>query len=102
MKPALTGVLVLMAVAACNGSPGLMRTVPSVATIGPAEAAACTYVADLRTRPGMFGPLAQQGLEDARYQTLLSAQEAGANAVVFEPVSPGAQVYEIMAKAYRC
>lgn len=76
--------------------------VGGVATISQAEAARCTYLTNIRGEPSVFGPLAQQGLEYTRNQVLASARDAGANAVVFEQVTPGEPVYELRAAAYRC
>ena len=66
------------------------------------EVANCTYVTSYRTRPGVYGPLASQGLEDARRTTLESAAEAGANTVVFAPIPADGLVTEIEADAYVC
>jgi hypothetical protein len=33
---------------------------------------------------------------------MADARDAGANTVVFDPVTPGADVYELHAVAYRC
>ncbi len=89
-----------LGLAACN-DPGFSG-VPSVRTATEAEVAACAYVIDLRARPGVYGPLAQQGLEYSRNQVLDSARQEGANTVVFEQVEPGTMVTEIRATAYRC
>lgn len=78
------------------------RGVTGVREITEAEAASCTPITDIRATPGVYGPLAQQGLQYARNQALDLAKESGANAVVFRPVSPGSPVYEIRARAYRC
>lgn len=85
---------------ACN-DPGFTG-VPSVRTATASEVAACAYVIDLRVRPGVYGPLAQQGLEYSRNQVLDSARQAGANTVVFDRVEPGTMVTEVRATAYRC
>jgi len=87
--------------AACAEDPGL-RGVTGVAEITEAEAASCSPVIDIRAKPGAYGPLAQQGLEYSRNQVLSTAKESGANAVVFQPVSPGAMVTELRATAYLC
>lgn len=86
--------------AACN-DPGFTPT-PGVRVATQAEVASCAYVADIRARPGVYGPLLQKGLEYARNQTLAAAAQDGANTVVFEQVAPGAPVYEIRATSYRC
>ncbi len=91
----------ILALAACTNDPGF-RGVSGVRTIIAAEAAACTYVINIRAAPGVYGPLAQQGLEYTRNIVLADAQKAGANAVVFDEVSPGTLVTEVTATAYRC
>jgi hypothetical protein len=78
------------------------RGVSGVAEITPAEAAACTLVTNITATPGVYGPLAQQGLEYSRNRVLDLAKESGANAVVFEQVTPGTMVTEVRAAAYRC
>jgi hypothetical protein len=89
------------AAAACVSDPGF-RAVTGVRTIDAADAARCTYVTDIRAKPGAYGPFAQQGLEYARNRVLDLAKQSGANAVVFRPVVPGELVTEITATAYRC
>ena len=73
-----------------------------VRTATAAEVARCDYVKNISTTPGVFGPLAQAGLEDARNAALRSAAASGANTVVFEEVEPGARVFRLEAVAYRC
>jgi hypothetical protein len=90
----------LVPLAACT-DPGFTG-VPDVRTATAAEVAGCAFVTELRTRPAVYGPLAQQGIEYARNRTLAAAREDGANTVVFEPVEPGALVTEVRARAYRC
>lgn len=96
-----TQVAVLLIAAACTADPGF-RGVPGVSSITEAEAASCSYVTDIRAEPGAYGPLAQQGLEYARNRVLETARDSGADAVVFQGVSPGELVTEVRAKAYRC
>jgi hypothetical protein len=88
------------ALAGCN-DPGFTGTA-AVREITAAEAVSCRYVTDVRMRPGVYGPLAQQGLEYARNRVLADVAQAGANAIVFAPVSPGAPVTEVTGTAYAC
>ncbi len=97
----LKPILALLVLAACTDDPGFTG-VAGVREITTAEAQSCSYIADIRARPGVYGPLAQQGLEYARNQVMADAKAGGANAVVFAPVSPGVPVYELRATAYRC
>lgn len=102
MKP-LTQVLMMAvsALAACAPDPGLVP-VSGVRDIAPAEAARCSHVSDFRMTPPVYGPLAGQGLRYARNRVMADARDAGANAIVFDPVVPGADVLEIHAVGYRC
>jgi hypothetical protein len=95
----LTACVVL--VSGCVTDPGLTG-VPGVREVPAAEAASCAYVADIRSTPGVYGPLAAQGVAYARNRILADARDAGANTVVFEQVSPGTDIYELRATAYRC
>lgn len=74
----------------------------NVLAVSAEEVAGCTYVKNISTTPGVFGPLAQAGLEDARNAALRSAADSGANRVVFDEVEPGAPVFRLEAIAYRC
>ena len=49
----------------------------NVRTATAAEVAGCEYVKNISTTPGVFGPLAQAGLEDARNAALRSAAAIG-------------------------
>jgi hypothetical protein len=88
--------------AGCVAEKTGMVGVSGIREITPAEAQSCTLLTNVRSKPGVYGPLATQGIEIARNQALSSAKEAGANAVVFEQVSPGEQIYEVRLGAYRC
>jgi hypothetical protein len=89
------------ALAACAADPGFVP-VSGVRDIAQAEAAQCSYVSDFRMVPPVYGPLAGQGLRYARNRIMADARDAGANAIVFDPVAPGADVLEIHAVGYRC
>lgn len=95
----LIGVLILSG--CVTDDPGF-RGVTGVREITAEEAAACTYVMNIRSKPSVYGPLAQQGLRYSRNQVLDYAKSNGANAVLFDSVSPGTDVYEVKAAAYRC
>lgn len=94
----LTGMAVL---AACTGDPGFTG-VPGVREATAAEVAQCRYISNISMTPGVYGPLATQGLKYARNKIKADAQMAGADTVVFEQVTPGADVYKVNAVAYRC
>ena len=91
----------LVGFAACTSDPGF-STVGGVREITTAEAASCSYISDFRMTPGVYGPLAGQGLRYARNKVMFDARNAGANAILFDKVAPGADVYEVHAVAYRC
>ena len=67
-----------------------------------ADVSACAYGSNFSMTPGVFGPLADQGLDYARNKVLEDARNLGANTVVFDKVAPGADVYRVTATAYRC
>lgn len=91
----------LAAVVSCSGDPRFAG-VPEVREASGADVAQCTYVTDISMKPGVYGPLADQGLSYARNSIKLDARDAGANTVVFAPAPPGVAVYEVRAVAYRC
>jgi hypothetical protein len=95
--PLLAGLAVL---AACS-DPGFTG-VAGVREATTAEVAQCRYISNISMTPGVFGPLATQGLKYARNKIKADAQMAGADTVVFAQVSPGADVYQVEAVAYRC
>lgn len=87
--------------AGCTRDPGFVP-VSGVAEITGAQAASCAYLVDIRMKPGVYGPLADQGVKYARNSILADAKAAGGNAVVFKPVSPGTDLTLVEATAYRC
>ena len=88
--------------AACTQDPGFVG-VPGIREAEPQEVAACSYLSNISMTPGVYGPLlAEQGLRYARNKIKEDAIAAGANTVVFEKVTPGTDVYQIRAIAYRC
>lgn len=99
----LTAVLLagVAGLAACTNDPGFTG-VAGVREATPAEVAACRRITDIRGTPSVFGPLATQGLKYMRNKIMADAAEAGANTVVFDQATPGADVYELHAVAYAC
>jgi hypothetical protein len=87
--------------AGCTRDPGFVP-VRGVDEITAAQAASCAYLVDIRMKPGVYGPLADQGVKYARNSILADAKAAGGNAVVFKPVSPGTDLTLVEATAYRC
>jgi hypothetical protein len=75
---------------------------PDVRVATADEVVDCTPIKIIRATPGVFGPLLEQGLADARKQILLSAARDDADAVVFDDPPAGGEVFELQATAYRC
>lgn len=98
---AAPAVLLVAAVAGCSRDPGFVG-VAGVREAEATEVAQCAYVSDIRGTPGVFGPLADQGVKYTRNQIMADARDAGANTVVFDKVAPGSAIYELHAIAYRC
>ncbi len=101
MKRFALGAALAASLLACTRDPGFVG-VAGVREATAAEVAACTYVSDIRMRPGTYGLLADQGVKYARNTIMADARDAGANTVVFDSVAPGADVYQLHAVAYRC
>lgn len=101
MRKVMVVAAVLAGLGACTNDPGFTG-VAGVREATPAEAAACRRITDIRGTPSVFGPLATQGLKYMRNKILADAQAAGANTVVFDQATPGADVYELHAVAYAC
>ncbi len=101
MKPILTAMPFVAALAACTSDPGFTG-VSGVREAQATEVAGCRYLSNISMVPGVYGPLATQGLKYARNKIKADAQAAGADTVVFEQVTPGADVFKVNAVAYRC
>ncbi len=101
MKKIAASVLVAATLGACTQDPGFVG-VAGVREATPAEVASCTYLTDIRMKPGVYGALADQGVKYARNTILADVRDAGGNTVVFDPVTPGVDIYELHAVAYRC
>jgi hypothetical protein len=101
MKTIPMAVAALTTLGACTQDPGFSPPA-GVREATAAEVTDCAYVSDIRMKPGVYGPLADQGLKYARNSVMADARDAGANRVVFNQVTPGADVYAVAATAYRC
>jgi len=95
------GGCLIAALAACTGDPGFTG-VPGMRETDAAGVAGCRYVQDITGKPSVFGPLADQGVRYSHNQILAMARDAGADTLVFDKVTPGADLYELHAVAYRC
>ena len=92
---------VVLALTGCS-DPGF-RGVPGVATARADQVGGCRLISHIAMQPSVYGPvLGGQGVSYARNKVLQSAAADGANTVVFEPVEPGATVYEVRGAAYAC
>ncbi|EPX79237.1 hypothetical protein [Litoreibacter arenae] len=92
-------VLIVAALAACTPA---IYEVPSVTERKAAEVANCELVGRVRGVPGVYGPLKELGLNDARRAAKEKASEVGGNTVVFDPVPEDEEVYELRAQVYNC
>ncbi|MDW4548796.1 hypothetical protein R5H32_05455 [Defluviimonas sp. D31] len=101
MKFLLAAAATAALLAGCAQDPGFFGTA-GVRDASAAEVVQCAYVTNIRMAPAAYGPLAGQGVKYARNRMMADARDAGANAIVFDPVTPGADVYELNAAAYRC
>ena len=87
-----------LVLAGCAAAPGAQTVREATA----AETRACAYVTDITMTPGVYGPiLTEQALALGRARVKADARAAGADTVVFA-APPGAQVFQVEAKAYRC
>jgi hypothetical protein len=101
MRQVVLVAVVLAGLGACTSDPGFTG-VAGVREATPAEVAACRRITDISGTPSVFGPLATQGLKYMRNKIMADARSAGANTVVFDQATPGADVYELHAVAYAC
>lgn len=95
------GVAVLAALAGCTNDPGFTG-VPGMREAEATGVTGCRYVSNISMTPGVFGPLAEEGLKYARNKIMADAADLGADTVVFDKVSPGVTVTKVTATAYRC
>lgn len=66
------------------------------------DVAGCELKGTVTGTPGVYGPLKEYGLQDARKRALELAPKLGANTVVFEPAADVPIVTEITGQAYAC
>lgn len=92
--------LVAGLLAGCD-DPGF-KGVPDVREATAGEVGMCRYVSDISDRPGVYGPLLSEGIKYAHNSIKAMAKDSGANTVVFEQVTPGADIYMLHARAYAC
>lgn len=76
--------------------------VPGVQEAEASEVAGCTQIGIVTGKPGVFGPLRDVGLRDARRAALERAREQGGDTVVFDPRPEGEEIYELPGKVYDC
>ncbi len=101
MRQIAASVLLVASIGGCTQDPGFVG-VAGVRDATAAEVGACAYISDIRMKPGVYGTLADQGVKYARNKIMADARDGGANTVVFDPVTPGSDIYELHAVAYRC
>lgn len=66
------------------------------------EVGNCALIGRVTGIPGVYGPLAEIGLKEARKAALEKAVEQGGNTVVFDPLPADQKVYELPAQVYTC
>ncbi len=76
--------------------------VPGVREAQASEVGGCTLIGIVTGKPGVFGPLRDIGLRDARRAALERAKEQGGDTVVFDPLPEGEEVFDLPGKVYRC
>lgn len=91
-------VAVALVLAACNTTvyPSNIREARA------SEVAGCRHLGRVRGIPGVYGPLKDIGLKDARRSAKVKANDVGANTIVFDPVPADEQIFEIGGEAYSC
>ncbi|SFR47483.1 hypothetical protein [Litoreibacter janthinus] len=87
------------ALAACTPA---IYEVPSITERSVAQVADCQFEGRVRGIPGVYGPLKELGLKDARRAAKEKAKEVGGNTVVFDPIPQGEDVFEVRAQVYSC
>jgi hypothetical protein len=90
---------IVACVAACGPKPVEVSGV-QVAMIS--DVGACERKGTVTGVPGVFGPLKDYGLQDARKRALQLAPRLGADTVVFDPVTDAAVITEVTGTAYDC
>ncbi|MDA8747553.1 DUF4156 domain-containing protein [Litoreibacter sp.] len=98
MRPLISG-FAIFCIAGCTPPAVALKTVRDAQ---PADVVGCQKIGRVTGVPGVYGPLAQIGLNDARKAAKKVALDQGANAVVFDEIPPGETAFEIKGTAYRC
>ena len=100
MNSRISLALVALVLAACqNGAP---KIGPQVEERTADQVRACEFLGEVRAFPKIFGPLKSVAREDGERAAKKSAQDAGGNVVVFDPIAEDAEVFQVSGKAYRC
>lgn len=66
------------------------------------EVSGCTYVGKVEGILGMFGPLRDVAIRDAKRSAKERAKQEGGNTIVFDPITPETNPYVIPAQVYLC
>lgn len=66
------------------------------------EVTMCDLKGEVIGTPGVFGPLKEHGLADARKRALELAPKLGADTVVFKPTQDTPVITEVSGVAYDC
>ena len=76
--------------------------VPGVREAQATDVVGCELIGIVTGKPGVFGPLRDIGLRDARRAALERAKEQGGDTVVFDPQPADGETYELPGKVYAC
>lgn len=79
-----------------------IQNVAGVQEVRLSDVALCERRGQVRGIPGLYGPLKNIGLKEARKRALEAAIDLGANRVVFDPVGDEVVVTSVTGDAYFC
>jgi hypothetical protein len=91
--------ILAVGLSACSPKP---VEVPGVREALAQDVASCELKGTVTGTPGVFGPLKDYGLQDARKRALELAPKLGADTVVFEPTGNAPIITEVSGQAYDC
>ncbi|NNK77666.1 MAG: hypothetical protein HKP40_03040 [Litoreibacter sp.] len=99
MRPVLSFLIATLAISACSP---VYYNVAGVREAQASEVTGCKLIGRVSGIPGVYGPLKDVGLKDARRAAMEQAKAQGGNTVVFDPLPEAGEVYELRAQVYSC
>ncbi|MFY0691155.1 MAG: hypothetical protein JXR14_04440 [Paracoccaceae bacterium] len=99
MKPVIPSLIAALAITGCSP---VYYNVAGVREAQASEVTECRLVGRVSGIPGVFGPLKDIGLKDARRAAKEQAKAQGGNTIVFDPLPETGEVYELRAQVYSC